>query len=60
MLTHREPLLTRYSVAILGRNQTYDISALKHDTGYTPSLSVERGLEQTIAALKASGGYRAA
>jgi nucleoside-diphosphate-sugar epimerase len=52
-LTRREPFLTRYSVAILGRNQTYDISALKRDTGYTPGISIKEGLRQTIAAFKA-------
>lgn len=52
LITRKEPLLTRYSVAILGRNQTYDISALKDDTGYTPVVSMKDGLSQTIAALK--------
>jgi len=51
-ITRREPPLTRYSVAILGRTQTYDISALKRDTGYTPQVSLKEGLAETIAALK--------
>jgi nucleoside-diphosphate-sugar epimerase len=51
-ITHREPPLTRYTVAILGRTQTYDISALKKDTGYTPKVSLKEGLAETIAALK--------
>jgi nucleoside-diphosphate-sugar epimerase len=53
-ITHREPLLTRYSVAILGRTQTYDISALKRDTGYTPKVSLKEGLAETIAALRSN------
>jgi nucleoside-diphosphate-sugar epimerase len=53
-ITRREPPLTRYSVAILGRTQTYDINALKKDTGYTPKVSLEEGLAETIAALKRS------
>jgi nucleoside-diphosphate-sugar epimerase len=51
-MTGQEPLLTRYSAAILGRTQTYDIRAAKHDLGYTPLLSVADGIERTLAALK--------
>ena len=50
-LTGREPLLTRYSAAILGRTQTYDISAARRDLGYTPRISVAAGIERTLAAL---------
>ena len=46
-----EPLLTRYSAAILGRTQTYDISAARHDLGYTPRVSVAAGIERTLASL---------
>ena len=38
-LTRREPLLTRYSVLILARTQTYDITAARRDLGYTPLVS---------------------
>ncbi|MGI9058258.1 MAG: NAD-dependent epimerase/dehydratase family protein [Ktedonobacteraceae bacterium] len=53
-LTDKEPLLTRYSVAILARTQTYDISAAKRDLGYTPCITLVDGIERTLAALKAS------
>ena len=53
LVTRREPLLTRYTVAILGRTQTYDISAARRDLGYAPQVSVVEGIERTLAALRA-------
>lgn len=46
----REPLLTRYGVAVLARTQTYDIAAARCDLGYSPVVSIEAGIERTIAA----------
>jgi len=46
-----EPLLTRYTVSILAREQTYDISAAQRDLGYAPVMSFEQGFEATLAAL---------
>jgi nucleoside-diphosphate-sugar epimerase len=43
-VTHREPLLTRYSVGLLGITQTLDISRAKEDLGYKPIVSVREGL----------------
>ncbi len=51
-LTGKEPLLTRYSAAILGRTQTYDISAAKRDLSYVPHISIAEAIEQTLASLK--------
>lgn len=51
-LTGNEPLLTRYSAAILARTQTYDISAAKRDLGYTPLVSFAEGMERTLHALE--------
>lgn len=48
-VTRREPLLTRYSVLILARTQTYDISAARRDLGYAPRISIAEGLERTLA-----------
>lgn len=50
-LTGREPLLTRYSVAILARTQTYNIAAARRDLNYQPRISVAEGVERTLAAL---------
>ncbi len=46
----REPLLTRYTVGILARTQTYDISAAQRDLGYQPRVSVADGLARTLQA----------
>ncbi len=54
-LTGKEPLLTRYSAAILARTQTYDISAARRDLGYRPLVSLDDGIERTLEALKAEG-----
>ena len=50
-LTGKEPMMTRYSAAILGRTQTYDISAARRDLGYTPRVTFAEGMERTIAEL---------
>jgi nucleoside-diphosphate-sugar epimerase len=48
----QEPLLTRYITAILGRTQTYDISAARNDLGYSPVVPVAEGVERTLAHLQ--------
>lgn len=55
-LTGQEPLLTRYSVSLLARTQTYDISAAKRDLRYTPQVSVAEGIDRTLRALRESAG----
>jgi len=53
-VTGKEPLLTRYSVSILARTQTYDISAAKRDLQYTPLVSIADGIDRTIKAIQKS------
>jgi len=52
-LTGREPLLTRYTVQILARTQTYNIVAAKRDLNYTPRISFAEGMQRTLVALEA-------
>lgn len=53
-LTHRirpslgEPPLTRYSVALMGRTLTLDISSARQDLGYQPEVSIKHGLERFV------------
>ncbi len=51
-VTGKEPMLTRYTTAILARTQTYDIAAARQDLEYAPLVSVEEGIERTLASLK--------
>lgn len=51
-VTGREPLLTRYSVAILARTQTYDIAAARRDLGYAPPIPLAEGIERTLRAMQ--------
>jgi nucleoside-diphosphate-sugar epimerase len=52
-----EPVLTRYTVAILGRTQTYDITAARRDLGYEPPVPVAEGIERTLAAWPTGGTH---
>lgn len=52
LLTGKEPLLTRYSVLILARTQTYDISAAERDLNYAPKISLADGITRTLESLK--------
>lgn len=49
-----EPALTRYGVALLGRNQTIDIAAAKRDLGYAPLVSMTDAVVRTIDALRSA------
>lgn len=48
-----EPPLTRMSVGQMARSHWFDHSAAQRDFGYGPRISIEQGLERTIAALGA-------
>ncbi|WP_419879225.1 NAD-dependent epimerase/dehydratase family protein [Brevibacillus centrosporus] len=42
---YREPVLTRYSVGVLAKSQTLDISRAKDELGYQPRVSMQEGIE---------------
>jgi 2-alkyl-3-oxoalkanoate reductase len=48
VFTGREPPLTRYTVALLARHQTYDISRAINDLGYSPKVPISQGLKATL------------
>lgn len=47
-----EPPLTRYSVGLLARSQTFSTATAEAELGYTPPVSVEEGIRTTIKSLK--------
>lgn len=49
-----EPPLTRYSVALLAKNTTLDISAARRELGYQPRISVEDGFQRFVEWWQAS------
>ncbi len=46
----REPRLTRYSVCVLARTRTLDITKARRDLGYQPAVAVETGIREFAAA----------
>lgn len=50
--SHKEPPFTRYTLGLLAKDQTLDISAAKTILGYRPQISIEEGLDRFVAYLK--------
>ncbi len=42
----REPSLTRYSAGVLAFSQTLDISALRDELGWRPTVSIDEGIRR--------------
>lgn len=40
----KEPLLTRYTVSVIGKSQTLNIEKAKKELGYVPKISMEEGI----------------
>lgn len=41
-----EPLMTRYTLSLLAKSQTLDITAAKRDLCYNPAISLDEGIER--------------
>jgi nucleoside-diphosphate-sugar epimerase len=52
-----EPVLTRYTTAVLGRTQTYDITAARRDLGYEPIVSIADGVERSLVELQGKNAH---
>jgi nucleoside-diphosphate-sugar epimerase len=49
----REPRLTRYTVGLLARTMTLDLSAARDELGYVPRVRLEEGLARYLAHVRA-------
>lgn len=45
ILFGKEPILTKYTVSVLGKSQTLNIDAARRDLGYVPRISIEEGIK---------------
>jgi nucleoside-diphosphate-sugar epimerase len=45
LLMGKEPLFTRYSIGVLAKSQTLDISAARNELGYKPIIGIDEGLD---------------
>lgn len=52
---HPEPITTVYALALFAYTQTLDISAIRSRLGWSPPLSLDEGLDRTIAAMRRNG-----
>ncbi len=46
-----EPVLTRYTVGLLSKSQTFSPDAARRVLGYRPIVSIEQGIQRTLDAL---------
>lgn len=46
VISKKEPVLTRYTVGLLGKNQTLDIGAAKNELNYVPRVNIAEGIER--------------
>lgn len=50
VLKRSRPMITKYGVCALGRTHTLDISSSRENLGYSPGISIERGLQEVANA----------
>lgn len=56
---HRSPPLSRYSLSLLARTGTYDISAAVRDLGYRPVITHQQGMAALVRWVESIGGLSA-
>ncbi|MBA3661015.1 MAG: NAD-dependent epimerase/dehydratase family protein [Gammaproteobacteria bacterium] len=49
--SNKEPPFTRYTLGLLAKDQTLNITAAKNILGYKPQVSIEEGLDRYVASL---------
>lgn len=47
-MTGNEPILTRYGVGVMAYSQTLSIEKAKNELGYSPSISLEKGIQRYV------------
>jgi nucleoside-diphosphate-sugar epimerase len=45
VLMGKEPLFTRYTIGVLAKSQTFDISEARNELGYKPVIGIDEGLD---------------
>jgi nucleoside-diphosphate-sugar epimerase len=55
----KPPLMSRYAIALTGRNLTYSCEKAKTMLGYKPAVNVEEGMRRLAAWVEDIGGLRA-
>jgi nucleoside-diphosphate-sugar epimerase len=48
-VTGKEPVLTRYTVGVLSKGMTLDISAARRDLDYEPRVGMDEGMARFVA-----------
>lgn len=54
----KEPIFTRYTVGVLSKSQTLDITAARKELGYTPRVRIDEGIAQFAEWWKKGGESR--
>jgi nucleoside-diphosphate-sugar epimerase len=52
---NKEPPFTRYTLGLLAKDQTLNITAAKNILGYKPKINIEEGLDRYVASLTKMG-----
>lgn len=48
LMNYKEPVFTRYTVGLLAKSQTLDISKAKKELGYKPVKTIQQGVDELV------------